>query len=292
MKSLKFELLAKEEHIKEMHEKMSRMERDITMKRHLIEDLKFRQKVNLESNESTNEMLENLEKKVKTLTEECSNKKVSIDSLKQRLSVAVKEKSQYEQMYQKTKEELEKKDLKLSLLVSKINETESAMAEIETAASKHLQGLALQSEQALEGAQKKLLIANDKVEEFTLFVKALVKELQIDVHTTRRQIRELKKMQRNKDAHKTSTHKAQTLAASILNISQADLEEILDTEDEVELERTKVDAENDKEWLLYIQKLLEGQLPFASYLLQAVLEKINEKKKLVEVYFTIVKDIR
>lgn len=292
MKSLKFELLAKEEHVKEMHEKMSRMERDITMKRHLIEDLKFRQKVNLESNECTNEMLENLEKKVKTLTEECSNKKVSIDSLKQRLSVAVKEKSQYEQMYQKTKEELEKKDLKLSLLVSKINETESAMAEIETAASKHLQGLALQSEQALEGAQKKLLIANDKVEEFTLFVKALVKELQIDVHTMRRQIRELKKMQRNKDAHKTSTHKAQTLAASILNISQSDLEEILDTENEVELERTKVDAENDKEWLLYIQKLLEGQLPFASYLLQAVLEKINEKKKLVEVYFTIVKDIR
>ncbi|XP_070287822.1 centlein isoform X2 [Myotis yumanensis] len=292
MKSLKFELLAKEEHIKEMHEKLSRMERDITMKRHLIEDLKFRQKVNLESNENINEMLENLEKKVKTLTEECSNKKISIDSLKQRLSVAVKEKSQYEEMYQKTKEELEKKDLKLSLLVSKINETESAMAEIETAASKQLQGLALQSEQALEGAQKKLQIASEKVEEFTLFVKALVKELQVDVHTIRRQIRELKRMQRKKDAHKTSTHKAQTLAASILNISPSDLEEILDTEDEVELKRTKIDAENDREWMLYIQKLLEGQLPFASYLLEAILEKINEKKKLVEVYFTIMKDIR
>ncbi|KAM8800772.1 centlein isoform 2-T2 [Rhynchonycteris naso] len=292
MKSLKFELLAKEEHIKEMHEKMSRMERDITMKRHLIEDLKFRQKVNLESNESINEMLENLEKKVKTLTEECSIKKVSIDSLKQRLSVTIKEKSQYEQMYQKTKEELEKKDLKLSVLVSKINETESAMAEIETAASKHLQGLALQSEQALEGAQKKLLLANEKVDEFTVFVKALVKELQVDIHTTRRQIRELKKMQRNKDARKTSTHKAQTLAASILNISQSDLEEIMDTEDEMELKRTRIDAENDREWLLYIQKLLEGQLPFASFLLAAVLEKINEKKKLVEVYFTIMKGIR
>ncbi|XP_032979987.1 centlein [Rhinolophus ferrumequinum] len=292
VKSLKFELLAKEEHIKEVHEKMSRMERDITMKRHLIEDLKFRQKVNLESNENINEMLENLEKKVKTLTEECFNKKVSIDSLKQRLSVAHKEKSRYEQMYQKTKEELEKKDLKLSLLVSKINETESAMAEIETAASKHLQGLALQSEQALGSAQKKLMLANEKVEEFTIFVKALVKELQIGVQTIRRQIRELKKMQRNKDACKTSTHKAQTLAASILNISQSDLEEILDTEDEMEIEKTKIDAENDREWLLYVQKLLEGQLPFASYLLEAVLEKINERKKLVEGYFTIMKDIR
>ncbi|XP_072584306.1 centlein isoform X5 [Vulpes vulpes] len=292
VKSLKFELLAKEEHIKEMHEKMSRMERDITMKRHLIEDLKFRQKVNSESNESINEMLENLEKKVKTLTEECSNKKVSIDSLKQRLSVAVKEKSQYEQMYQKTKEELEKKDIKLSFLVSKISETESAMAEIETAASKHLQGLALQSEQALEGAQKKLLLANKKVEEFTIFVKALAKELQSDVHEIRQQIRELQKIQKNRDARKTSTHKAQTLAASILNISRSDLEEIMDTEDEMDIERTKINAENDREWLLYIQKLLEGQLPFASYLLEAVLEKINERKKLVEGYFTIMKDIR
>nr|XP_055158539.1 centlein isoform X4 [Nyctereutes procyonoides] len=292
VKSLKFELLAKEEHIKEMHEKMSRMERDITMKRHLIEDLKFRQKVNSESNESINEMLENLEKKVKTLTEECSNKKVSIDSLKQRLSVAVKEKSQYEKMYQKTKEELEKKDIKLSFLVSKISETESAMAEIETAASKHLQGLALQSEQALEGAQKKLLLANKKVEEFTIFVKALAKELQSDVHEIRQQIRELQKIQKNRDARKTSTHKAQTLAASILNISRSDLEEIMDTEDEMDIERTKINAENDWEWLLYIQKLLEGQLPFASYLLEAVLEKINERKKLVEGYFTIMKDIR
>ncbi|XP_033093305.1 centlein isoform X3 [Trachypithecus francoisi] len=230
--------------------------------------------------------------KVKTLTEECSNKKISIDSLKQRLNVAVKEKSQYEQMYQKSKEELEKKDLKLTLLVSRISETESAMADIETAASKQLQGLALQSEQVLEGAQKTLLLANEKVEEFTKFVKALAKELQNDVHVVRRQIRELKKMKKNRDACKTSTHKAQTLAASILNISRSDLEEILDTEDEVEIEKTKIDAENDKEWMLYIQKLLEGQLPFASYLLEAVLEKINEKKKLVEGYFTIMKDIR
>ncbi|XP_055485417.1 centlein isoform X2 [Psammomys obesus] len=283
VKSLKLELLAKEDHIKEMHEKMSRMERDVTMKRHLIEDLKYRQKVNSESNENFNELLESLENKVKALTEECSNKKVSIDSLKQRLNVAVKEKSQYEQMYQKTKEELEKKDLKLNFLISKINDTEAALAKIEAAASEQLQGLALQSEQVLEGAQKKLLLANEKIEEFTIFVKSLVKELQSDVHGTRYQIRELKKMQKSRHACKISTHKAQTLAASILNISQSDLEELLDTENEVEIEKTKIEAENDKEWLLYIQKLLEGQLPFASYLLEAVLEKINENKKLTRI---------
>lgn len=64
-------------------------------------------------------------------------------------------------------------------------------------------------------------------------LQALVKELQVDVHAIRQQIRELKRTQRNKDACKTSTRKAQTLAASILNISRSDLEEILDTEDEL-----------------------------------------------------------
>lgn len=84
----------------------------------------------------------------------------------------------------------------MSVLISKLNDTETAMAQIETAASEQLQGLALQSEQVLEGAQKKLLSANEKIEEFTVFVKALVNELQSDVHGTRHQIRELKKMQK------------------------------------------------------------------------------------------------
>lgn len=39
-------------------------------------------------------------------------------------------------------------------------------------------------------------------------LQALVRELQNDVHLIRRQIRELKKMQKNRDACKTSTHKA------------------------------------------------------------------------------------
>lgn len=34
------------------------------------------------------------------------------------------------------------------------------------------------------------------------------------------------------------------------------------------------------------------QLPFASYLLEAILKKINENKKLTEGYFTVMKDFR
>uniref|UniRef100_A0A8D0HEZ7 Uncharacterized protein n=1 Tax=Sphenodon punctatus TaxID=8508 RepID=A0A8D0HEZ7_SPHPU len=83
--------------MRELQEKISRMERDLSMKRHFIEDLRSRMKANQENEKTFNEMLENLEKKVKTLTEDCSNKKTSIDSLKQRLNVATKEKAQYEQ---------------------------------------------------------------------------------------------------------------------------------------------------------------------------------------------------
>lgn len=64
--------------------------------------------------------------------------------------------------------------LKLSNLESKVIETEYAMTEIEAAASQQLHGLAKQSGQALEAVQKKLLLANDKIDEFMTFVKVWI----------------------------------------------------------------------------------------------------------------------
>ncbi|XP_039240536.1 centlein isoform X4 [Pipra filicauda] len=171
IKSLKNEVQEKEERIRELQAKISRLERDFIVKRHLIEDLKSHLKASQENEKTSNETLESLERKVKALAEDCSGKKTSIDSLKQRLNVATKEKSQYEQMYHKAKDELEKKDLKLTKLESKIIETECAMTELETATSDKLHSLAKQSAEALETVQKKLLLTSDKVEEFKTFVK-------------------------------------------------------------------------------------------------------------------------
>ncbi|XP_059580679.1 centlein isoform X7 [Alligator mississippiensis] len=293
IKSLKNEVQEKEKRMWELQEKISRVERDLNMKRHLIEDLRSRLKANQENEKLDREAVETLEKKVKALTEGCSNKKTSIDSLKQRLNVATKEKSQYEQMYRKTKEELGKKDLKLTNLERKIIEAECAMTELETTASQQLHGLAKQSGQALEVVQKKLLLANDKVEEFITFVKALTRELQRSVQEIRIRIRHSKKLgeerECNKGLSKESVHRAHSLAASILNISKTELEEMLHTEGDEEAERAKLESENDKEWLCYIQKLLEGQFPFASYLMDAVLEKLNEKKRLIEEYSSLMR---
>ncbi|XP_068785002.1 centlein isoform X8 [Struthio camelus] len=293
IKSLKNEVQEKEEQIQELQVKISRMERDLHMKRHLIEDLRCRQKANQENEKTYNETLQGLERKVKALTEDCSSKKTSIDSLKQRLNVVTKEKSQYEQLYHKTKDELEKKHLKLTNLESKMIDTECAMTALETTASQQLHGLAKQSGQALETVQKRLLLANDKVEEFMKFVKALTRELQHSIQELRTKIKQEKRMgevrTRKKGLSQECVQRAQSLAASILNVSKTDLEEILEVEDDEETAKTKMESEKDKEWLHYIQKLLEAQFPFASYLMDAILEKLNEKKKLVEEYSSLMK---
>ncbi|XP_061216326.1 centlein [Neopsephotus bourkii] len=285
IKSLKNEVQEKEERIQELQAKISRLERDLNMKRHLIEDLRSRLKANQENEKTSNEKLQSLERKAKALAEDCLNKKTSIDSLKQKLNVATKEKSQYEQMYRKAKDELEKKDHKVTNLESKMAETECAMTELETTASQQLYGLAKQSRQALETVQKQLLLTNGKVEQFMTFVKALTRELQHSVQELRTKIKQEKKM--GGVCKKGLSQESFQLAASILNVSTTDLEEIL--EDDEETAKTKMEFENDKEWLEHIHNLLEAQFPFASYLMDAILQKLNEKKKLIEEYSSLMK---
>ncbi|XP_065518018.1 centlein isoform X2 [Lathamus discolor] len=289
IKSLKNEVQEKEERIQEQAAKISRLERDLNMKRHLIEDLRSRLKANQENEKTSNETLQSLERKAKALAEDCLNKKTSIDSLKQKLDVATKEKSQYEQMYHKAKDELDKKDHKLTNLESKMTETECAMTELETTASQQLHGLAKQSRQALETVQKQLLLANDKVEQFMTFVKVLTRELQHSVQELRTKIKQAKKMGEVRVCKKGLSQESVQLAASILDVSTTDLEEILEVEDDEETAKTKMEFENDKEWLEYIHNLLEAQFPFASYLMDAILQKLNEKKKLIEEYSSLMK---
>ncbi|KAG8130533.1 hypothetical protein E2320_017111, partial [Naja naja] len=92
---------------------------------------------------------------------------------------------------------------------------------------------------------------------------SLATELQHNVKEMRTRIRCTKKMQEDKkcggNISRESVHRAQSLAASILNISKTDLDEILDVVNDEETEQMKMEYESDKEWLGYLQKLLEGQ---------------------------------
>ncbi|KAM3655196.1 LOW QUALITY PROTEIN: centlein [Ammospiza maritima maritima] len=259
----------------------SELERDFTMKRHFIEDLKSCLKANQE-NEKISNILESLERKVKALADD---KKASIDAMKQRFNVAMKETSRYEQMYHKAKDDLEKKDLKTTKLQRKVIEIEYAMTELESAASQQLHGLTKQSTQALETIQKELLLTSDKVEEFKTFVKTLARELHHSVQL-RTKIKLAKKVGEMKACKKCLFQESIQLV-SILNVSITDLYEILQEGDDEETAEMKMEFEKNKKWLQRIQKLLEAQFPFASYLMDAVLEKLNEKKKLVEEYSSL-----
>ncbi|XP_044142406.1 centlein [Bufo gargarizans] len=288
IKTMKNEVQEKEERIWELQERVTRMERDVNMKRHLIEDLKTRLKTYQENERPSKEMLESLERKLKTVTEECSHKKTSVDSLKRRLSVITKEKTKYEQMYYKIKEDLDKKNGKVTDLESKVTAAERTMSELEKAATQQLHNLAMQSEQALEGLQNKVFHGNKRIEEFVTFVKSLAKELQVDVCERRTLLRQAKILQESVSGpSKQSVHRAQSLAASILNISQSDLSDILETPDEEEIANVKRSVEYDKEWMNHIMKLLEGQIPFASYLIEAIRTKLCEKQTLTEEYVVL-----
>ncbi|XP_053321868.1 centlein [Spea bombifrons] len=293
MKSMKNEVQEKEERIRELQERVVRMERDVNMKRHLIEDLKTRLKTHQENEKPGKEMLESLERKVKALTDECSQKKVSTDSLKQRLAIATKEKARYEQMYHKATDDLEKKNVKIGGLEVKVRELERSFSEMESAATQQLHSLAGQSKQSMEAVQSKLLLVNRRADELTTFVKNLAKELQLNTCDIRTKIRQAKMLQESAAGpSKESVHRAQLVAASILNISTADLDEILDVQSEEELANMRRLVECDKEWMNHVLKLLEGQPPFAPCLMEAILRKLNEKRKLLEDYTLLKKDTR
>lgn len=115
----------------------SHAERDANMKRQLVEDLKTRLKFLQEMEKSYRGQVEDLERKVrkensfhgavltflweysehyclgfvqvKTLSEEATNRKALVESLKRRLSVATTEKGQHEASCTKLKEDVEKK---------------------------------------------------------------------------------------------------------------------------------------------------------------------------------------
>lgn len=291
IKTIKADRQEKEDQIRQLQERVIHLERDINMKRQFLEDLKSKVKANQESANIYKGLLEEMEKKVTKLTEESSTRKAFAESLKQRLNVVTKERLAYQEMHRKTTGELERKNHKLHDLKTKVVEAESAMAELETTASQQMHGLAMQSEQALETVQKKLTLANGRVEEFVSFVKALASELCREVQSRRTYLKRAK-MKRlcHEGLSKESFSKAQSVAASILNISQSDLEDLLDLEDEEESGETKKALQKDQNWLAQIQKILGGQFPCAPGLMEALLEKMAEKEKLDKEYALLPKE--
>ncbi|XP_026060193.1 centlein isoform X3 [Carassius auratus] len=275
-KSLRAQLDERDQTLKELHERVGVLERDVTMKRQLVEDLRCRLKICQDSERSHRAVTEDLEKKMKSLTDESTNRKALVDSLKRRLTVATAEKKQHETTSQKLKEELQKKEQRVAVLQVRISERDQAMAELEQTASKQMHGLAEQSSQALETLQRKLTLAESQLHQFHTFIEALANQLAQDVQDIKARLTRKKKSEREGNRmSKCSLVKA----ASILNMTETDLVNMLDTD---ECEEAFVGRGPDTDWAEHVQHILQQQIPSAGLLMDAMLVKMKEGKVLTE----------
>ncbi|KAM4585230.1 centlein [Odontesthes bonariensis] len=284
-KALRGQLQEKEDKLCQLQEKVGHTERDVHMKRQLVEDLKTRLKFLQEMEKSYREQMEELEKKVKTLSEEATNRKALIESLKRRLNVATTEKSKYEASCTKLKEDLEKKEHRMHDLRARVGAGEQALAALEQTATEQMQGLTQQSTHVLDKLQRQLGQAHSQLEQLHSFIKTLASEILLDVQEVKQQLMKRRRLrQASSVAAKSgpaakSMIKAKSIAASILNMSENDLADIMETD-----QRTSVCTESprDQEWMDHFSLILQQKIPSAGQLMEAVRVKMKERKVLTE----------
>ncbi|XP_069545527.1 centlein [Brachyistius frenatus] len=289
-KALRGQLQEKENKLCQLQDRVSHTERDVNMKRQLVEDLRTRLKFLQEMEKSYRGQVEELEKKVKTLSDEANNRKALIESLKRRLNVATTEKSQYETSCTKLKEDLEKKDQRMHALKARVGASEQALAALEQTATEQMERLTQQSSQALERLQRQLGQAYSQLEQLHSFIKALASEILLDVQEVKQQLMKRRRLRQvNSVAAKgglsaKSMIKAKSIAASILNMSENDLADIMETD-----QGTSVCSESprDQEWLDHLNHILQQKIPSAGQLMEAVRVKMKERKVLTEELATL-----
>ncbi|XP_057183028.1 centlein-like [Triplophysa rosa] len=275
-KSLRAQLDERDQTVKELHERVSMLERDVTMKRQLLEDLRSRLKICQVSERSHRALTEDLEKKIISLSEESTNRKALVDSLKRRLTVATEEKKQHMTTSQKLKEELQKREQRLAVLQARVAECDQAMAELEQAASKQMHGLVQQSTQTLEIMQSKLTLAESQLHQLRTFIEALAHEVAREVDDTKARLRRKQKsLNEGNRVPKCSLEKA----ASILNMTETDLVDMLETD---ECEEACAGRGAETNWTELFQQILQQQIPSAGLLMDAMLVKMKEGKVLTE----------
>ncbi|XP_029012614.1 centlein [Betta splendens] len=289
-KALRAQLQEKEDKLCQLQDKASHTERDVNMKRQLIEDLKTRLKFLQEMENSYRGQGEDLEKKVKTLAEEATNRKALIESLKRRLNVATTEKSQYEASCNKLKEDLEKKEQRMHALQARLGASEQALSALEQTATEQMQGLTQQSSHVMDKLQRQLGQAYSQLEQLQSFIKALASEILLDVREVKQLLMKRRRLkQANAVAVKgglsaKSMIKAKSIAASILNMSENDLADIMDTDQGAEACSA---GPKDQEWLDSFKHILQQKIPSAGQLMEAVRVKMKERKVLTEELATL-----
>ncbi|KAG7333644.1 hypothetical protein KOW79_002051 [Hemibagrus wyckioides] len=283
IKGLRTELHERDQRLKELQDKVCHCERDVVMKRQLVEDLRSRLKILQDSERSHRSHIDELERKLKSQCEEASNRKSFIESLKRRLSVATHDKQQCESNNNTLREQIHTKEQKLTALQARLAECERSKVELEQTAKEQMQLLTNQSTETIHTLQNKLALTHTQHQHLRSVTLALAMEVDREVRQARAELRK-RRRERKKEGlgrggvSKRSMVKAQSIAASILNVSADDLASILDTD--------QVD-EADGVWMKHIQQLLQQQSLSAGELLDILLVKMKENRALMEELVTL-----
>ncbi|XP_053358814.1 centlein [Clarias gariepinus] len=283
IKSLRTELHDRDQCVKELQDKVCQCERDVVMKRQLVEDLRSRLKILQDSERSQRSHIDELEKKVKSQCEEASNRKAFIESLKRRLSVATQDKQQCESTNSTLRDQIHTKEQKLTALQARFVECERSKVELEQAATAQMKLLTNQSTETIHTLQNKLTLAQTQHHHLRSVTQALAVEVDRQVRDTRAELRKRRRERKKKEestrggVSKSSMVKAQSIAASILNVSANDLASILDTDQEEE-----GGDEADGVWMDRIQQLLQQRCPSVGELVDVLVVKMKENRALME----------
>ncbi|CAL8353416.1 unnamed protein product [Boreogadus saida] len=291
IKTLRAQVQDKEDKLRMLQDKASHSERDVVMKRQLVEDLRTRLKVLQDGEGSHRGQVEDLERKVKSQSEEANNRKTFIESLKRRLSVATSEKSQHETSCTKLREELERKERLLETLQAQVGAGQRSLAQLEQTATRQMEGLTQQSSQALDVLQRRLGLASSQKEQLHAFVKALAGEMLRDVQEVKQQLTETRSRRKRSRRRREEANaargtpaaksmiRAKSIAASILNMSERDLADMLDGDQDETEPCVEIP---DEDWLQHLNHILQQKIPSAGQLMEAVRVKMKERKVLTE----------
>ncbi|XP_072167416.1 centlein-like [Diadema setosum] len=284
IKALKSQADDQRETIKSLESRIQHLDRDVSQKRSLIDDLRARNKSAGMHDKIHAETVEVLETKVSGLTETLEKKKVEIDSLRKRVAVVTREKHHYEQQVVVIQTELDKKAAVLADTLAKLKEADSTLSEVEAAASEQLHKLADQSELALDAAHAKIKQLQARVKDLEKFIKDLASEFSSQTQDALEQVLNSRNAGTTPSPDRgtdQSMVRAQSLASSILNLSTSDLEEFMAVEQQER--RTKMTKELElyrtaaEEWKKRIETALDQKKLPRKELGELFLKKLREK---------------
>jgi len=171
LQHIKDDLVQKEDQIKLDKDKIARLERDVTMKRHLIEELRHKMKEEAGSRKEEDQKKIEAVEKISALECDVTHKKNQIESLRKQLQAVTSEKTRYEAIVDEVKQEGK---IAMQKLRDDVTEAERRAKRVGGEAQTQMTQLAARSSEAIDQLQQKM---ETDIKCFSNFVMTMASKL-------------------------------------------------------------------------------------------------------------------